>query len=88
MGCEESFITIKLIWHDYLISSLGICVHKTLVETGLSTRQEDKQSEVDRGGTAANRWHACVSVSAQSSATEHRKSARVKLSTDDGMVGL
>ena len=36
--------------------------------------QEDKPGEVDRGGTAANRWHACASISAQSSATGHRKS--------------
>ena len=36
MGCEESFITIKLIWSGYLVFSLGICVHKTLTETGLT----------------------------------------------------
>ena len=35
MGCEESFITIKLIWHGYLVPSLGICVHETPTETGL-----------------------------------------------------
>ena len=33
MGCEESFITMKLIWYGYLILSLGICVHETLTET-------------------------------------------------------
>ena len=36
MGCEESFITMKLIWHSYLVPSLGICVHETPTETGLS----------------------------------------------------
>ena len=35
MGCEKSFITIKLIWHGYLVPSLDICVHETLTETGL-----------------------------------------------------
>ena len=35
MGCEESFITMKPIWHDYLVLSLGNCVHETLTETGL-----------------------------------------------------
>ena len=30
MRCEESFITIKLIWHNYLALSLDNCVHKTL----------------------------------------------------------
>ena len=36
MGCEESFITMKLKWHGYLVSSLGICAHETPTETGLS----------------------------------------------------
>ena len=35
MECEESFITMKLIWHGYLVSSLGICAHETSTETGL-----------------------------------------------------
>ena len=35
MGCEESFITVTLIWHDYLILSLSIYVHKTFTETSL-----------------------------------------------------
>ena len=35
MECEESFITMKFIWHGYLVSSLGICVHETHIETGL-----------------------------------------------------
>ena len=35
MGCEENFITMKLIWHGYLILSLGIYVYETLTETGL-----------------------------------------------------
>ena len=29
MGCEESFITMKLIWHIYLVFSLDNCAHKT-----------------------------------------------------------
>ena len=29
--CEESFITMKLIWHGYLV----ICVHDTPSDTGL-----------------------------------------------------
>ena len=35
MGCEESFITMKLICHYYLVPSLGICIHETPTETGL-----------------------------------------------------
>ena len=35
MGCDESFITMKLIWHGYLVLSLGICAHKTPIENGL-----------------------------------------------------
>ena len=35
MGCEESFITMKLIWHSYLVPSLAIWVHETPIETGL-----------------------------------------------------
>ena len=35
MGCEENFITIKLIWHSYLILSLDNCANKTPTETGL-----------------------------------------------------
>ena len=35
IGCEESFITIKLVWHGYLVLSLDICVHETPTETGL-----------------------------------------------------
>ena len=35
MKCEESFITIKLIWHNYLIFSLGNYVIKLCTETGL-----------------------------------------------------
>ena len=35
MGCEESFITMKLIWHGYLVPSLDICVYETSTETGL-----------------------------------------------------
>ena len=35
MGCEESFITMKLIRYGYLVPSLNICVYKTSTETGL-----------------------------------------------------
>ena len=35
MGCEKSFIIMKLICHDYLVLSLDICVHETPTETGL-----------------------------------------------------
>ena len=35
MGCEESFITMKLIWHGYIVLSLDICAHETPTETGL-----------------------------------------------------
>ena len=35
MGCEESFITMKLIWHGYLVPNLGICAHETSTETVL-----------------------------------------------------
>ena len=33
MRCEESFITIKLIWHNYLILNLDICIHKITTKT-------------------------------------------------------
>jgi len=36
MECEESFITMKLIWHSYLVLSLGNCAYETPTETGLS----------------------------------------------------
>ena len=35
MKYDESFITLKLILHDYLIFSLGNCVYETPTETGL-----------------------------------------------------
>jgi len=35
MGCEESFITMKLIWHGYLVPSLGNWAMKLCMETGL-----------------------------------------------------
>jgi hypothetical protein len=47
MGCEESFITIKLIWHGYLVLNLGICVHETPTETGLSSN-DDERSRLGR----------------------------------------
>ena len=36
MGYEESFITMKLIQHGYLVPSLCICIHETPTETGLT----------------------------------------------------
>ena len=39
MECEENFITMKLIWHNYLVFSLGNCVHKTPTETDLKHLQ-------------------------------------------------
>ena len=35
MGCEESFITIKLIQYNYLVLNLDNYSHKTPTETGL-----------------------------------------------------
>jgi len=35
MGCKESFITMKVIWHGYLVLSLDICAHETPTETVL-----------------------------------------------------
>jgi hypothetical protein len=35
MGCEESFITMKLHWHSYLVFNLGSRAHETCTETGL-----------------------------------------------------
>jgi len=36
MGCDESFITMKLMWHIYLVLSLGNIVHETSTKTGLT----------------------------------------------------
>jgi hypothetical protein len=33
MGCEESFITMKLHWHNYLAFNLDSCAHETCTET-------------------------------------------------------
>ena len=35
MGRERSFITIKLIWHGYLVYRLGNCAIKLYTEIGL-----------------------------------------------------
>ena len=35
IGCEESFITIKHIWHSYLVLSLDNCTIKLCTETDL-----------------------------------------------------
>ena len=42
MGYEESFITMKLIWHSYLVFSLVNCVYKTPTETRLIVWETDK----------------------------------------------
>ena len=39
MGCEKSFITMKLIWHSYLVLIVGNCVHETPTETVLEQQQ-------------------------------------------------
>jgi hypothetical protein len=36
MGCEKSFIIIKLRWHRYLVFNLGSRAHETCTKTGLS----------------------------------------------------
>ena len=36
MGCEENFITITLIWHNYLVSNLVNYAMKLCTETGLN----------------------------------------------------
>ena len=36
MGCEESFITMKLIWHNYLVPNLGNYAHETPLRLALS----------------------------------------------------
>ena len=36
MVFDESFITMKLIWHSYVVLSLGNCAHETSTEIGLN----------------------------------------------------
>ena len=60
MKCEESFITMKLIWHGYLVLSLAICVHKIPTETGLINCLPPygmwrSQKQVCTDGTATSR---------------------------------
>ena len=38
MGCEKSFITMKFVWHSYLVLSLYNCVYETPTETALFKR--------------------------------------------------
>ena len=45
MRCDESFITMKLIWHSYLILSLGNCAYKIPTETDLSNSYKDASNE-------------------------------------------
>jgi len=35
MRCRESSITMKLIWHSYVVLSLDNCAYKTPTETDL-----------------------------------------------------
>ena len=39
MRCEESFITMQLIWHSYLIFNIDKCAHKTLMRVALFSLQ-------------------------------------------------
>ena len=39
MGCEESFITMKLIWHSYLIFNLDNCAYKIFAEINITPGQ-------------------------------------------------
>ena len=39
MECEKSFITMKLIWHRYLVLNLDNCVYETPTETVLEQQQ-------------------------------------------------
>ena len=55
MGCEESFITIKLIWHSFLVLSLDNCIHETPIETGLSAWQPPV---IGRDACMDARWSA------------------------------
>ena len=41
MRCEESFITIKSIWHSYLVFSLVNCAHKTRIAFGGEEKTRD-----------------------------------------------
>ena len=45
MGCEKSFITIKFIWHSYLILSLDNCAHETPTETGFMKHSANNSAE-------------------------------------------
>ena len=49
MECEESFITIKLIWHSYLVLSLDNGVHKTSTDTDLTPLPIDSGRFIVRG---------------------------------------
>jgi hypothetical protein len=39
MGCEESFTTMKLHWHSYLVFSLDSCAHEACTETGIRSNR-------------------------------------------------
>ena len=44
IGCGESFITIKPIWHNYLVFSLDNYAHETPTEIGLMNKEKNKIS--------------------------------------------
>ena len=50
MRCEESFITIKHIWHSYLVLSLGNYAYETPTETGLNRAADTTCMRRDRCG--------------------------------------
>ena len=45
MRCDGRFITMKLIWHRYLVLSLDNCAYKILTETDLSNSYKDASNE-------------------------------------------
>jgi hypothetical protein len=47
MLCEKSFIPMKLHWHNYLIFSLGSCVHEICTKIGLNTPSTLKRLDVE-----------------------------------------
>ena len=52
MRCEKSFITIKLIWYGYLVSTLDIYIYEIPTETDLNRTTTHEQL---RAGTGAER---------------------------------
>jgi hypothetical protein len=46
--CERIFITIKLLWHNYLVLSLGTRAMKLCTETSLSITKPHDKDEVKK----------------------------------------